>query len=517
MRIQASSFRLPALKLQPKDSQFNLSYGDYNQSSSSMIKYQSSPQNYYDPSPIQKRVRGMTIAIYNSQEKLKTAEFRYESDLITQTQPVNQSSSVINTLRRYRSKLKQLMYQPPKEDGGLSRDPRIFSFKEPTASIRLDRPTNDRGDQQLKDKITQLMGKVKQLLSTQRFYQEPSHQETFQVTMVRLKDEYDCLYQDFNDYYVQNKKLDNQVLQLYNHMEIIKTLLKPKKPVMARKESAILFDEVQQEVQIPKTPAKNEETPQQSQIIEIPPQQLHLTPKIAQELSPKESVFTPLTSIQLNEDQPPSDLEKVETNNNSPSSPKKKRIKNKRSPQKSQQSILLQPSVRELSQLELNPISSLQQQMSSRSKTLLEELPLKSVRSTKSEQLPEMEKLEETPQFEKVPFKRQNSNLGSLNKKRSTILENKQGRRSQKGATAISEQDDSQSDEGEDENQLEEKVIEIKEEETHEEIQTINYHYNNLLDKLIEIENIYRYPFYQTWEYHADQIIQGSIFGVFDL
>lgn len=41
------------------------------------------------------------------------------------------------------------MYQPPKEDGGLSRDPRIYSFKEPTATIRLDRLGNDRNDQQL--------------------------------------------------------------------------------------------------------------------------------------------------------------------------------------------------------------------------------------------------------------------------------------------------------------------------------------------------------------------------------
>ncbi|CAK62051.1 unnamed protein product (macronuclear) [Paramecium tetraurelia] len=517
MRIQASSFRLPALKLQPKDSQFSLSYGDYNQSSSSMIKYQSSPQRYYGPSPIKKRVRGMTIAIYNSQEKLKTAEFRYGSDLITQTQPANQSSSVINTVSKYRSKLKQLMYQLPKEDGSLSRDPRIYSFKEPAASIRLDRVTNDRDDQQLKDKITQLMIKVKLLLSSQQFYQETNQQETFQVTMVCLKDEYDCLYQDFNDYYVQNKKLDNQVLYLYNHMEAIKTLLKPKKPVMARKESAILFDQIQQEDQIPETTEKIEETPQQSQVIEVPPLQPHETPKIAQEQSPKESVFTPLTSIQLNEDQPPSDLEKEETNNNSPSSPKRKRIKNKRNPQKSQKSIILQPSVRDLSQLELNPISSLQQQLSSRSKTLLEEIPLKSVRSTKSEQLPEMEKPEVTPEFEKTPLKRQISNSGSLNKKRNTILENKQGGRSQKGATAISEQDDSQSDEGEDENQQEEKVVEIKEEETHEENYTINDDYNNLLDKLIESENIYRYPFYQTWEYHIDQIIQGTIFGEFDL
>lgn len=62
------------------------------------------------------------------------------------------------------------MYQPPKEDGCLSRDPRIYSFKEPSASIRLDRLTNDHGDQQMKDKITTLMSKVKLLLSTQQFY-----------------------------------------------------------------------------------------------------------------------------------------------------------------------------------------------------------------------------------------------------------------------------------------------------------------------------------------------------------
>ncbi|CAD8079611.1 unnamed protein product [Paramecium primaurelia] len=516
MRVQASSFRLPVLKLQPKDPQFSLSYGDNNQSSSSMIKYQSNPQRYYDPSPIKKRVRGMTIAIYNSQEKLKTAEFRYGSDLITQTQPLNQSASVVNTVRRYRNKLKQLMYQPPKEDGGLSRDPRIYSFKEPSASIRLDRLTNDRGDQQLKDKVTQLMSKVKLLISTKHFYQEPHQQETFQVTMVRLKDEYDCLYQDFNDYYVQNKKVDNQVIQLQNHMEIIKTLLQPKRPTMTRKQSAIIFDHVQQEVLIPETSEKIEETPQQSQIIEIapPPQE---TPVISQVEPHEESVFTPLTSIQLNEDQPPSDLDKEETNNNSPSSPKKKRIKNKRSPQKSQKSIILLPSVQDLSQLDFNPQSSQQQQLSSRSKIPLEDIPLKSVRSTKSEQLVEIDnKQDETPLSEKTPLRKQSSNLGSLNKRRNTVLENKQGRRVQKGAAAISEQDDSQSDEGGDEDQQKEDVIEIQEEEQQEN-QIKDFYYNNLLDKLIESDNIYRYPFYQSWEYHEDQIIQGIIFGEFDL
>ncbi|CAD8120677.1 unnamed protein product [Paramecium sonneborni] len=517
MRVQATSFRLPALKLQPKDSQFSLSYGDNNQSSSSMIKYQSNPQRYYDPSPIKKRVRGMTIAIYNSQEKLKTAEFRYGSDLITQTQPLNQSSSVANTVRKYRSKLKQLMYQPPKEDGGLSRDPRIYSFKEPTATIRLDRLTNDRADQQLKDKITQLMSKVKLLLSTQHFYQEPHQQETFQVTMVRLKDEYDCLYQDFNDYYVQNKKVDNQVTSLFNHMEMIKTLLQPKRPIMTRKESIITFDEVPKESTISEPSEKIQETPKLSQIEEIPLPQPQLTPVISYEEPHEESGFTPLTSIQLNEDQPPSDLEKEDIiNNNSPCSPKKKRIKNKRSPQKSQKSIILQPSVQDLSLLDLHPQSSQKQQLSSRSKVPLEDIPLKSVRSTQSDQLPEIEKQDETPLSEKAPLKRQISNLGSLNKRRNTVLENKQGRRTQKGAAAISEQDDSQSEQGDTQNQQNEELTENQEEEQSENL-TKNYYYDSLLDKLIQSENIYRFPYYQTWEFHENQIIQGIIFGEFDL
>ncbi|CAD8102801.1 unnamed protein product [Paramecium primaurelia] len=516
MRVQASSFSLPALQLQPKDTQFSLSYGDNNQSSSSMIKYQSSPQRYYDPTPIKKKVRGMNIAIYNSQEKLKTAEFRYGSDLITQTQPLNQSSSVVNTVRRYRNKLKQLMYQSPKEDGGLSRDPRIYSFKEPTATIRLDRLTNYRDDQQMKDKITQLMSKVKLLLSTQQFYQEPYQQETFKVTMVHLKDEYDCLYQDFNDYYVQNKKLDNQVLQLYNHMETIKTLLKPKRPTMTRKESLIIFDQIQQEPSIPQTSDKVEEPPQLIQVIEIPASQDQQKPIVSQEEPHEQSAFTPLTSIQLNEDQTPSDIDKEEINNNFPISPKKKCIKYKKSPLKSQKSIILQPSVQDLSQLEFNPLSSQQKQLSSRSKILFEDIPLKSVRSTKSEQIKELDKQDETPLSEKVPFKRQSSNVGSLNKRRNTVLENKQGRRQQKGANSISEQDDSQSDEGVNENQQKEEMIEIQE-ELQEEYKTINYQYNDLLDKLIESENIFRYPFYQTWEFHVDQIIKGVIFGEFDL
>ncbi|CAD8103920.1 unnamed protein product [Paramecium sonneborni] len=519
MRVQATSFRLPTLKLQPKDPQFSLSYGDNNQSSSSMIKYQSSPQRYYDPSPIKKRVRGMTIAIYNSQEKLKTAEFRYGNDLITLTQPLNQSASVVNTVRRYRSKLKQLMYQPPKEDGGLSRDPRIYSFKEPTAMIRLDRLTKDRSDQQLKDKITQLMSKVKLLLSTQQFYQEPHQQDTFQVTMVRLKDEYDCLYQDFNDYYVQNKKLDNQVMQLFNHMEIIKTLLKPKRPIITRKESLINFDEVPKEPSIPESSDKIQETLKLSQIEYVLPPQPQQTPIISNQESHEESVFTPLTSIQLNEDQPLSDLDKEQTNHDSPQSPKKRRIKNKRSPQKSQKSIILQPSVQDLSLLDLHPQSSQQQQLSSRSKVPIEDIPLKSVRSTQSDQLPEIEKQEETQISEKPQIKRQTSNLGSLNKRRNTVLENKHGRRTQKGTTIISEQDDSQSDQSDSQNQQKEEIIENLEEQQQENQTNYNnnYYYNTLLDKLIESENIYRFPYYQTWEFHDDQIIQGIVFGEFDL
>lgn len=52
------------------------------------------------------------------------------------------------------------------------------------------------------------MGKIQMLLQSQSFYSAPQAKESFSVTMVRLKDEYDCLFEDFNDFYISRKKLD---------------------------------------------------------------------------------------------------------------------------------------------------------------------------------------------------------------------------------------------------------------------------------------------------------------------
>ncbi|CAD8164646.1 unnamed protein product [Paramecium octaurelia] len=519
MRIQATSFRLPALKLQPKDSYQCLSYGDNNLSNSSMIKYQSSPLRNYDPSPIKKRVRGMTIAIYNSQEKLKTADYRNGGEFITQIQQNNQSTSVVNTFRRYRSKLKQLM-QPAKDEGVNSRDPRLFSFKDPGATIRLDRLNNDRKDQQIQEKVTQLMGKVRLLFSSRQCYQEPLHQDTFQVTLVKLKDEYDCLYQDFNDYYVQNNKLDKQVLQLLNHMEIIETLLKPKQPIKIKKYQPQQPNIIQPEYQSPIVEAQEivEETPQQSIIVD----NLQSSPQQPNQLSIHEqreqSVFTPLTSKQYNDDQSISDLENDQSNK--ANMQKKKKQKSKKSPLKSQKTIAVQESILDLNALE--DYTQVPQSISSQTKIIQRSTPQSNkTRPIQYEDTPETpQNIEEenSTQFEKPGLKRTVSNLGSMSKKRNTVLESKEGlKKKQKKTGTISEQDDSEQEEEKQNNTQIESQNDSNDEQQQQQQNRITSLDFSFLDMLIASQNIYKHPFYQNWEYHTDEIIKGTCFGEYDL
>ncbi|CAD8188387.1 unnamed protein product [Paramecium pentaurelia] len=515
MRIQATSFRLPALKLQPKDSYQCLSYGDNNLSNSSMIKYQSSPLRNYDPSPIKKRVRGMTIAIYNSQEKLKTADYRNGGEFITQIQQNNQSTSVVNTFRRYRSKLKQLM-QPAKDEGVNSRDPRLFSFKDPGATIRLDRLNNDHKDQQIQDKVTQLMGRVRLLFSSKQFYQEPLHQDTFQVTLVKLKDEYDCLYQDFNDYYVQNNKLDKQVLQLLNHMEIIETLLKPKQPIKIKKYQPQQPNIIQPEQQSPIVEAQEivEETPQQSLIVE-PPQFSPQQPNQLSTHEPREpSVFTPLTSKQYNNDQSISDLENDQQNK--PNIQKKKKQKNKKSPQKSQKTIVVQESILDLNALEdQNQITQqIQSQKTIKQRSTPQNNQAQIIQYDNVLDSEQNQQEDTSNQIDKPALKRTVSNLGSMSKKRNTLLENKEGQKKQKKVGTISEQDDSNQEEEKQNNTQIEGQIDSYYEQQQSKIKSQEF---TFLDMLIESQNIYKYPFYQNWEFHTDEIIKGTSFGEYDL
>ncbi|CAD8101655.1 unnamed protein product [Paramecium sonneborni] len=515
MRVQANSFRLPALKLQPKDSYQCLSYGDNNLSNSSMIKYQSSPLRNYDPSPIKKRVRGMTIAIYNSQEKLKTADYRNGGEFITQIQQTNQGTSVVNTFRRYRSKLKQLM-QPSKDYGVNSRDPRLYQFKDTSATIRLDRLNNDRKDQQIQEKVKNLMGRVKLLFSTQQFYQEPFQQCTFQVKLVKLKDEYDCLYQDFNDYYIQNNKLDKQVLQLLNHMEIIKTLLIPKQPIKIKKYQQPEI--IQPEYQFPIVEAQEiiEETPQLSLIVE----HQVFSPKEPNQQSIHElresSIFTPLTSKQYNNDQSISDFENDQSNKIN--IPKKKKLKIKNSPQKSQKTIILQQS-----KLDLNAPEDLNLQ----SQQILSQPKITQILTPQNNQgqfinnndIQEttLNQPEDNPNLiEKPTLKRAISNLGSTSKRRNTVLENKEALKKQKKEGIISEQDDSYYEEDEQQNQLKEDQTDLNDDDQQQLNKEINLDLT-LIDMLIASQNIYKYPFYQDWEFHIVEIIKGNTFNQYDL
>ncbi|CAD8199747.1 unnamed protein product [Paramecium pentaurelia] len=516
MRIQATSFRLPSLKLQPKDSYQCLSYGDNNLSSSSMIKYQSSPLRNYDPVPIKKRVRGMTIIIYNSHEKLKTADYCNGAELITQIQQNNQSTSVVNTFRRYRSKLKQLM-QPSKDEGINSRDPRLHIFTDPGAPIRFDQFNKDRKDQQFQEKVRQLMGKVKLLFSSQQFYQEPLNQDIFHVTLVKLKDEYDCLYQDFNDYYVQSNKLDKHVLKLLNHMEIIQTLLKPKKPNKIIKyqpqKPNILQPEQQQS---PSEIAQEiiEDTPQQSQTVQHPQFSNQQQDQQSSHEPREPSVFTPLTSKQYDIDQSISDLENDQQNK--PNMQKKQ--KNKNNPQISQETILVEFSIQQNNSIvNQNQITyQVQTQPKIKQRQIPQSNSTQSIQQNDIYESTQILKEDTNSQIEKPTFKRTISNLGSTSKRRNTMLESKDGYQKQKKVNSISEQDDNnQEDEEEDEiQQMDSQIEQNDEQQQQSKINNLEF---SFLDMLIGSQNIYNYPFYQDWEYHMIEIMKGTIFGEYDL
>ncbi|CAD8184942.1 unnamed protein product [Paramecium octaurelia] len=499
MRIQATSFRLPSLKLQSKDSYQCLSNRDNNLSSSSMIKYQSSLLWNYDPTPIKKRVRGMTIIIYNSHEKLKTADYCNRAESITQIQETNQSTSVVNTFRRYRNKLKQLT-QPTKNEGANSRNPLLYNFKDPGPPIRLDRLNNDRKDLQLQEKATLLMSKVRLLISSQQLYQEPVNQDIFHVKLVKLKAEYDCLYQDFNDYYVQINKLDQHVLKLLNHLEIIQTLLKPKKPNKVIKQQLqqpyirqldeqSLFGEAQEII---------EDTPQQSQIAQHP----QFSPLKQNEQNcnePRESsVFTPLTSKQSNVDQSISDLE--DNHQKKPSKPKKLKNINNNS-QISQDIINAEQQTLESINLDKQP--QVTQQIQHQPKNNLYEQP-------------NILQEHNNSQVEKPTFKRTISNLGSTSKRRNAMLESKDGHRNQNKVGTILEQDDNNLEDEE-----EPEVLQIdSQRDLNDEQQYQSKMANSkfsLLDILIESLNIYKYPFQKDWELHIDEITKGTIFCEYDI
>ncbi|CAD8083873.1 unnamed protein product [Paramecium sonneborni] len=254
MKVQDNSFRLPALRLQPREYKFNLSQESIEQNQSKET-IQQNVLNHYNPSPIRHRNKMMSISVYNSQEKIKpsnqTKQFQ-NSEFIT-CQNTNNSISVVQTIRRYRSKLKKLVQNKSEIN---SRDPRYFFFKEPSASIKLNnlQDSSKQVDKLLEERIKQLMNKVQILISSQSFYQQKKYQAHLNVNLVKLQDEYNVLFQDFNEFYFSSKKIDSQIKNLLNHMQIIKKLLSPlQKPYgLCQKSSQSLhqniFDFIQEEI-----------------------------------------------------------------------------------------------------------------------------------------------------------------------------------------------------------------------------------------------------------------------------
>ncbi|CAD8133701.1 unnamed protein product [Paramecium pentaurelia] len=256
MKAQDNSFRLPALKLQPREYKFNLSQESIEQNQSKET-IQQNGFNHYNPSPIRHRNKIMSVSVYNSQEKIKptnqTKHFQ-NSEFIT-CQNTNNSISVVQTVRRYRSKLKKLVQHNQNRSEINSRDPRYFFFKEPSASIKLNnlQDNTKQVDKLLEERIKQLMTKVQMLISSQSFYQQKKYQVHLNVNLVKLQDEYDVLFQDFNEFYFSSKRIDSQIKNLLNHMQIIKKLLSPlQKPYgMCQKSSQSLhqniYDSIQEE------------------------------------------------------------------------------------------------------------------------------------------------------------------------------------------------------------------------------------------------------------------------------
>ncbi|CAD8176242.1 unnamed protein product [Paramecium octaurelia] len=256
MKAQDNSFRLPALKLQPREYKFNLSQESIEQNQSKET-IQQNVFNHYNPSPIRHRNKIMSVSVYNSQEKIKpsnqTKHFQ-NSEFIT-CQNTNNSISVVQTVRRYRSKLKKLVQHNQNRSEINSRDPRYFFFKEPSASIKLNnlQDNSKQVDKLLEERIKQLMTKVQMLISSQSFYQQKKYQAHLNVNLVKLQDEYDVLFQDFNEFYFSSKRIDSQIKNLLNHMQIIKKLLSPlQKPYgICQKSSQSLhqniFDSIQEE------------------------------------------------------------------------------------------------------------------------------------------------------------------------------------------------------------------------------------------------------------------------------
>ncbi|CAK80199.1 unnamed protein product (macronuclear) [Paramecium tetraurelia] len=140
----------------------------------------------------------MSVSVYNSQEKIKPsnqAKHFQNSEFIT-CQDTNNSISVVQTVRRYRSKLKKLVQHNWDRSEINSRDPRYFFFKEPSASIKLNnlQDNQEQVDKLLEDRIKQLMTKVQVLISSQSFYQQGKYQARLNVNLVKLQDEYDVLF-----------------------------------------------------------------------------------------------------------------------------------------------------------------------------------------------------------------------------------------------------------------------------------------------------------------------------------
>ncbi|CAK95112.1 unnamed protein product (macronuclear) [Paramecium tetraurelia] len=489
MRIQATSFRLPSLKLQTKDSYQCFSNQDNNLSNSSMIKHQSSLLWNYDPTPIKKRVRGMNIIIYNSHEKLKTADYYNRTEIITQIQETNQSTSVVNTFRRYRNKLKQLM-QPSKNEGINSRNPLLYIFKDPRPPIRLDRLNTIINVTNFKK------NKVRLLISSQQLYQEPINQDIFHVTLVKLKDEYDCLYQDFNDYYVQINKLDKHVIKLLNHLEIIQTLLKPKQPnkVIKQQQQQPYIRQLDEQSLIGEVHEVIEDTHQQSQIVQH--QEFSFLEQNEQNINqPREpSIFIPLTPKQYNVAQSLSDLE--DDYQNKPNKPKKQKNLNN-NPSKPQDII----------NVDLQTIETIIQKTNLRLlyKLTPQNNQTQSIQQNDIYDQSNILKEDNNPQIEKPTFKRITSCLGSTSKRRNAMLESKDGYNNQNKVGTILEQDNNNQEDDEEQEVLQmDCLTDLNDEQQYE-------------TKMKNCINIYKYPFQQDWEFHIHEIIKSTIICEYDL
>ncbi|CAD8167774.1 unnamed protein product [Paramecium octaurelia] len=256
MKAQDNSFRLPALKLQPREYKFSFSQEsiEQNQSKESISQ---NIFNHYNPSPNRHRNKIMSVSVYNSQDKIKQSnqtKYYQNSEFIT-CQNTNNSISVVQDVTRYRNKLKKLVQHNQNRKEINSRDPRFFFFKEPYASIKLNnlKDGQKQVDKLLEERIKQLMTKVQILISSQSFYQQKKYEANRNVNLVKLQDEYKILSQDFNEFYFSSKRIDSQIKHLLNHMQIIKQLLSPlQKPYgQCQKSSQSLhqniFDWIQEE------------------------------------------------------------------------------------------------------------------------------------------------------------------------------------------------------------------------------------------------------------------------------